>query len=84
MYGVRLVRTHGAFQEEYGRILFDGKQVQYRGLTCIFRKYLERGITGPDRKVYRPNDGISFLNSLKFRFADGTLKVAEIDRLDQD
>ena len=60
MQVVKFVRTIGACQEEYGQIRFDGEKIRFDGLTCVFQKYLEKGITGPDNRTYRPVDGIQF------------------------
>lgn len=78
MVAVKLLRTIGALQEEYGRIRYDGSQFYYDGLSSIFVKYLERGVTGADKKCYRPEHGIEFLQHLKTQFADSTLQVSDI------
>ena len=78
MVFVRLFRTIGCLEEEYGRIRFDGRRFYYDGLTSFFVKYLERGIKGTDQQYYRPEHGIQFLLSLKNHFEDGTLYVSDI------
>lgn len=75
---VKFVRTIGACKEEYGRIKFDGQKICFKGLTCVFQKYLEKGITGTDNKKYKPADGIRFLSSIKHHFAHDTLMAAEV------
>jgi hypothetical protein len=75
---VKLLRTIGALEEEYSRIRFDGKRLHYDGISCIFIKYLERGIMGADQRRYRPEHGLQFLQNLKSHFKDGTLQVSDI------
>lgn len=81
MVAVRLLRTIGCIEEEYGRICFDGQRVYYDGLSSVFIKYLEQGINGPDHKCYQPEDGIQFLQNLKNQFAEGPLKVTDIQHI---
>lgn len=78
MQVVKFVRTIGACQEEYGQIRFDGEKIRFDGLTCVFQKYLEKGITGPDNRTYRPVDGIQFLSNLKYHLTQDALMVAEM------
>ncbi len=78
MVAVRLLRTVGAIEEEYGRIRFDGQRIYYDGLSSIFVKYLERGVMGADAQCYRPEHGIRFLENLKNLFSDGVLRVTDI------
>ena len=78
MVAVKLLRTIGALQEEYGRIRFDGSKIYYDGLSSIFIRYLERGITGADAHCYRPEHGIQFLQNLKNQLADTPLQVTDI------
>jgi hypothetical protein len=75
---VKFIRTIGACQEEYGRVRFDGEKIQFDGLTCIFQKYLEKGIMGSDNKTYMPADEILFLNNLKHHLARDSLMAAEV------
>lgn len=78
MVAVRLLRTVGVIEEEYGRIRFDGQRIYYDGLSSIFVKYLERGVMGADAQHYRPEHGIQFLENLKNLFSDGTLQVTDV------
>ena len=78
MVAVKLLRTIGALQEEYGSIRFDGSKFYYDGLSSIFVKYLERGFMGADKKWYRPENGIAFLQNLRTQLADSTLQVSDI------
>jgi hypothetical protein len=78
MVAVRLLRTIGCIEEEYGRICFDGQRVCYVGLSSVFIKYLEQGINGTDCKCYQPDHGIRFLENLKNHFAEGPLKASDI------
>ena len=75
---VRFVRTIGACQEEYGRIRFDGEKIYFDGLTCVFQKYLEKGILGSDNRTYMPVDGIRFLSNLKHHFAQDSLMATDV------
>jgi hypothetical protein len=79
MHVVKLVRRLGAYPETYGRVFFDGKAVQYDGLSCAFRKHLERGIVGRQNRRYVPSDGIDFLSNLKYHFADDLLRASDVD-----
>jgi hypothetical protein len=78
MHNIKFVRTIGACQEEYGRIRFDEEKIHFEGLTYVFRKYLEKGIPGPDNKIYKPTDGIQFLNNLKRHLSRDVLMTAEV------
>ena len=78
MHAVKFVRTIGACQEEYGRIRFDGEKIYFDGLTCIFQKYLEKGIMGSDNRTYMPADGIRFLSNLKHHLAQDSLMVTDV------
>ncbi len=80
MVAVKLIRTIGALQEEYGRIRFDGSRFYYDGLSSIFITYLERSFIGTDKKRIRPENGIEFLKDLKRLLADTTLQVTDILR----
>lgn len=82
MHVVKFIRTIGACQEEYGRISFDGDKIYFSGLTSIFQKHLERGITGSDNKIYMPADGIRFLNNIKHHFAQDVLMTADVVETD--
>jgi hypothetical protein len=44
MVGISIFKTKSTLPELYGRIFFDGKQVKYQGVTCVFKKYVENGI----------------------------------------
>ena len=70
MMTIKLFRTTGFFQEEYGRVVYDGQNVSYEGLSDVFIKYLEYGLYGPDGKKYKPSDGLNFLQTLKNAFSD--------------
>jgi hypothetical protein len=78
MYVVKLIRRLAAHQETYGRVLYDGKTVQYDGLTDVFRKHLERGIVGQHEHRYLPSDGMAFLSNLKYHFADDALRASDV------
>jgi hypothetical protein len=78
MHVVTLTRRLAAHQETYGRVLFDGRQVRYDGLTSVFRRHLERGIHGPQNRVYLPSDGLDFLTNLKHHFAKDGLQASEV------
>ena len=81
MVAVKLLRTIGYIEEEYGRIRFDGQKIYYDGMSSIFVKYLEHGVKGTDHKRYLPEHGIQFLQNLKNHFSDSTLRVTEIETL---
>jgi hypothetical protein len=70
---VTLVRTIGACREKYGLVSFDGEKICFDGLTCVFQKYLEKGITGPDNRTYKPVDGLQFLRNLKHHLTQDAL-----------
>ncbi|MGD0077019.1 MAG: hypothetical protein ABSB91_00170 [Sedimentisphaerales bacterium] len=78
MHIVKFVRTTGSCQEEYGQIRFDGEKICFDGLTCIFQKYLEKGVTGSDNRTYKPADGIQFLINLKHHLAQDALMAADV------
>ena len=78
MHVVTLTRNRTALPEIYGRVSFDGHHIKYDGLTCIFRKHLERGIVGPSDHLYVPADGMDFLRNLKYCFADDVLRASDI------
>ena len=77
MISITLLRTVRTLEEEYGRIRFYGKKFYYDGLSSVFMKYLQSGVTGPDHKQYRPEHGLKFLKSIKNHFSDATLHAAE-------
>jgi hypothetical protein len=79
MHVVKLVRRLGAHPETYGRVCFDGKAVRYDGLSCAFRKLLERGIVGRHSRRYVPSDGMDFLTNLKYHFDDDLLRASDVD-----
>jgi hypothetical protein len=76
MYVVTLTRSLTVLPEVYGCVSFDGREVTYKGLTCVFRRYLERGIVGQHNRSYVPSDGMDFLRNLKYHFADDMLRAA--------
>ena len=78
MHVVTLTRSRTVLREVYGQVSFDGRQVQYEGLTDVFRRYLERGIAGPCNRVYLPSDGVDFLHSLKYHFNDDLLQASDV------
>lgn len=78
MHIVKLVRTIGACQEVYGQVRFEGEKIYFEGLTCVFQKYLEKGIMGPDDRTYMPMDGIKFLSNLKHHLAQDSLMATDI------
>ena len=78
MVAVKLFRKVGVFEEEYGRVLFDGKELSYDGLSSFFVKQLQKGVIGPDRKCYRPEDGLEFLKNLKYRFSNNPLYASDV------
>lgn len=79
MVEIRLVRTIGCIEEEYGRIRFDGHKVCYDGLSSIFVKYLERGVKGNDQKCYMPKHGKQFLMNLKEHLAESNSSLQAIE-----
>lgn len=64
MYIVKLHRYGSSLEKEYGRVMFDGAQVTYSGLTQVFQKYLQLGIRGIDGTACFPEDGLRFMSSL--------------------
>ena len=78
MHVVTLTRSRTVLPEVYGRVSFDGNQVQYDGLTGVFCRHLERGIVGQDNRVYMPADGMDFLRNLKYQFADDLLRASDV------
>ncbi len=75
---VTIVRTVGACREEYGRIRFEGEKICFDGLSSVFQRYLEKGITGPDNRTYKPADGIQFLSNLKHHLTRDSLMAADV------
>jgi hypothetical protein len=78
MFAVKLLRKVGALEEEYGRVVFDGRNLSYDGLSSFFVKQLQKGVTGPDSRRYRPEHGVEFLRNLKHHFASYGLSVSEV------
>lgn len=70
MVGISIFKTKSTLPEFYGRVFFDGKQMRYNGVTCIFKKFLENGFIGKDNKKVVPNDGPVFINNLKIYLRD--------------
>lgn len=77
MTTLTLVRKRNVLTEEYGKICCDGSKVSFHGLSCVFVKYLERGIKTADHRVIKPEHGMDFIKILKETFADGVLTVTE-------
>ena len=65
MAGITIFKTKTALPEFYGRISIDNNHIKADGVTCIFKKFLERGIIDKDKKKVAPKDGDIFLDSLK-------------------
>jgi hypothetical protein len=78
MHVVTLTRSLTVLPEIYGRVSFDGNQIEYDGLTPIFCKHLQRGIVGQHNRVYVPSDGMDFLRNLKYHFADDMLRASDV------
>jgi hypothetical protein len=78
MVTIALIRKMNALEEEYGRILFNGNNVKFEGLTSVFVEYLNRGLTGSDGKKCTPYDSTTFIQRLKKHFSDQTLMAREI------
>ena len=57
MIAVALYKTKTTLRELYGRVIFDGKDIKFEGTTCVFQKFIERGIPAEDNKVISPKDG---------------------------
>jgi hypothetical protein len=72
-----LVRKRNVLTEEYGKVCFSGSKVSFHGLTCVFVKYLQRGITTNDKRIVKPEHGMDFIKTLKETFADDILTVTE-------
>ena len=70
MIGISIFKTKSILPEFYGQVIFDGKQMRYKGVTCVFKKYLENGILGKDNKKVIPKDGPIFINNLKAYLKD--------------
>lgn len=78
MVTIALIRKKNVLEEEYGRVLFDGKNVQLKGLSCVFKKYLENGLIGADGMRYTPLDGSAFIYTLKREFSNNILMARDI------
>ena len=65
MVGISIFKTKSTLPEFYGRVFFDGKRMRCNGVTCIFKKYIEKGIVGTDNKKVFHKDGPFFINNLK-------------------
>lgn len=65
MAGITIFKTKTALPELYGRVFIDKNQVKVDGVTCVFKKFIERGIINKDRKKVIPQDGDEFMDSLK-------------------
>ena len=78
MHVVTLTRNLTALPEVYGRVSYDGHKIEYDGLTCIFRKHLERGIVGQFDRLYMPSDGVDFLRNLKYYLTDDVLRASDV------
>jgi hypothetical protein len=78
MVTIALVRKRNVLEEEYGRVLFDGKDIHLKGLSCVFVRYLERGLVDTDGMRYAPRDGAAFIRVLRREFSNDILKTREI------
>jgi len=67
---ITLLRPTKLFSEEYGKVIFDGQNVTFEGLSDIFIKFLNYGLSGTDGKKYKPTDGLNFMLTLKNGFID--------------
>ena len=77
MAGITIFKTKTALPELYGRVSINNNQIKVDGVTCVFKKFLERGITGKDRKKVIPQDGDIFLSSLKTYLQDEGMSVSD-------
>ena len=78
MYIVVLQRQGKVLPHTYGRVFFDGKEVTYEGLTCIFQFELTKGTQGKGSNLYVPQDGLEFLKNLKYHFNRGDLSATNV------
>ena len=78
MVTIALVRRKNVLEEEYGRVLFDGKNIQTSGLSCVFVRYLERGLVDTHGMRYNPRDGAAFMRALRREFSSDALMAREV------
>jgi hypothetical protein len=65
MAGITIFKRKTALPELYGRVTIDNNQIKVDGVTCVFKKFLERGIIDKGNKKVIPQDGDVFMDSLK-------------------
>jgi hypothetical protein len=68
MVTISLQRKGQVLKEEYGQVRYDGSKVSFHGFSCVFVKYLQRGLRGTGRTVVKPEQGMDFSISLSARF----------------
>ena len=81
MYAVRLLRRRNERDEEYGRVLLEGNDVVFHGLSSVFQAYLRRGIADAQQRVHVPDDGISFLKNLKHCHIGLALRATDVEEV---
>jgi hypothetical protein len=75
MQVLRLIRTGGALEHEYGRVVLDEGQAYFKGFSSVFASWLANGVNGSDGRKHLPSEGLDFLRILQAQFPDGSLKV---------
>ncbi|MBN1974632.1 MAG: hypothetical protein JW787_13415 [Sedimentisphaerales bacterium] len=77
MADITIFKTKTALPELYGRVSINNNKIKADGVTCVFQKYLESGITGKDHKKVVPQDGDIFLSSLKTYLTNEGLSISD-------
>ena len=75
---VKFLKTVQDGQVECGRVIFDDREVKFKGLEDHFIKSLKHGILGRYGKRYNPSDGIEFLENLKYEFTGSYLRATDV------
>jgi hypothetical protein len=78
MAGITIFKTKTALPEFYGRVFIDNNKMKVDGVTCVFKKFLERGIFDKNNKKVIPQDGAIFLNSLKTYLQKEGMSVCDL------
>lgn len=77
MVTISLQRKGSVLKEEYGLIRYDGTKISFHGFSCVFVKYLQRGLLDSGRKLVKPEQGMDFIETIKKTFSDSILTAID-------
>ena len=81
MVTLTLIRKANVLTEEYGKVSYDGSEVHFEGLSCVFIKYLQRGIKTDRQTVVKPEDGKEFMDTFRDLLANGAMAPITIKEI---